>query len=120
MESEKSIMNRCLVKLSTLPGVRVWRNNTGALRDSNGQLVRFGLPGSGDIIGLRSIVITPEMVGQTIGQFLAVETKRPGGKQTEQQEKFESMVVSLGGVYVLATNPDEAMAAFSKGDSHDK
>jgi hypothetical protein len=39
---EANILNACLVALSEA-GCTVWRNNTGAIPDRTGRLVRFGL-----------------------------------------------------------------------------
>jgi hypothetical protein len=122
MNPETIIQNKCLLDLSELPGVRVWRNNTGTLRDINGRPVKYGLVGSGDILGIRVVKITPDMVGKSIGQFLSVEIKVPGKTQSKNQEKFETMVLAHGGLYAVATSPEEAVQAvtdFLKGNDHD-
>lgn len=76
------------------------RNNSGALKDSNGRLVRYGLGNisskqnaaikSSDLIGITTITITPEMVGRKIGVFTAVECKAPGWKPTLKEKSRES------------------------------
>jgi hypothetical protein len=49
--------------------MRLWRNNIG-LAFYQGKYVQYGLaPGSGDLIGFRSVTITPEMVGQRVAVF---------------------------------------------------
>ena len=96
--SETEITKKCLLDLSKQDGVTVWRNNTGALKNQSGQLVRFGLPGSGDILGLKATKITPEMVGKTFGLFISIETKTKTGKQRDQQERFEEMVIKHGAI----------------------
>jgi hypothetical protein len=54
--------------------------NSGALIDQQGRLVRFGLgKGTSDLIGLRSVVVSPEMVGQRLAQFVALEIKTARG-----------------------------------------
>ena len=68
-------------------GIRLWRNNVGVLKDINGRPVRYGLANdsealnktikSSDLIGWRRIVITVEMVGSVIAQFVARECKEP-------------------------------------------
>lgn len=100
---ETPIQQRILLALGALPGVRVSRNNNGALRAPGGRLVRFGVfnPGGGDILGL----MAPN------GRFLAVETKRPGKEPDQQQEKFRDMVIELGGLYVVAHSVEEAVNA---------
>jgi hypothetical protein len=71
--SEHEIQQRIRLACGRGP-VRLWRNNTGALVDRQGRLVRFGLcRGSSDLISLRSLEITPELVGQRIAQFVALE-----------------------------------------------
>lgn len=69
-------------------GARLWRCNTGALTDSRGVPVRFGLANDsaalnkqlkpGDGIGWYPRLITPDMVGDVIAQFLSIEAKRDG------------------------------------------
>ena len=67
-------------------------------------------------IGLQAIRITPDMTGQTVGQFIAVEVKKPGsGRQSDQQKKFQAMVEGFGGRYALTTSPEEAVAALKGG-----
>jgi len=89
---------------------RLWRNNVGALRDARGQLVRYGLcPGSSDLIGLRTIVITPDMVGQRVAVFSAIEVK-DRGRPTEQQQAFITMVQQAGGLAGVARSIPDALS----------
>ena len=93
-------------------GVRLWRNNVGALVDSRGVPVRYGLANdskqvnevckSGDLIGLRPVLIGPQHVGQVIGQFVSRECKRPGWHYTgdaheEAQLNWAQLVTAAGG-----------------------
>ena len=97
---------------ATRLGMRLWRNNVGALRTPSGSYVRFGLANdsaqvnevfkSSDLIGIRLILITPEMVGQTIGQFVAREVKQEDWKYTntdreKAQKAFIDLINELGG-----------------------
>ena len=63
MSNEAYVQNK--IRLAVGSGdVRLFRNNTGALMDQKGRLVKFGLcKGSSDLIGFRSITITQDMVG---------------------------------------------------------
>ena len=95
-------------------GVWLLRNNSGALRDAKGRTVRFGLGNdskavndklkSSDLIGIRVVTVTPDMVGQRIGQFIAVEVKPPdwrgpaGDPHAQAQADFHQLVRSWGGV----------------------
>lgn len=80
--------------------MRVWSNNTGACKDARGQLIRYGLPGSSDILG----VIAPK------GTFLGIEVKTATGRQRPDQKNFEAMVRAMGGLYLLVRSVAEARA----------
>lgn len=106
--SEQAIQQAIRLKLSKGP-VRLFRNNTGALRDERGQLVRYGLcSGSSDLIGFRQVTITPDMVGQQLAVFAAVEVKSPTGRATSEQEAFINMVQHFGGMAGIARSVEEA------------
>lgn len=106
--SEQTIQQRIRLALSR-GAVRLWRNNTGALRDQRGQLVRYGLcQGSSDLIGYRSIEITPDMVGQHIAQFVALEVKSPTGRTTPEQAAFLRLVAEAGGVSGVVRSIEDA------------
>lgn len=108
--SEQAIQQR--IRLACSRGdTRLWRNNTGRLRDERGQLVTFGLcPGSADLIGYRSVTITPDMVGQTLAVFAAVEVKAERGRPTTEQMAFLSHVTAAGGIAGIARSVEEAQA----------
>ena len=108
MLSEQNIQQRIRLACSRGP-TRLWRNNTGKLRDDSGRLVTFGLcPGSSDLIGYRSVTITPEMVGQTVAVFAAVEVKAPRGRPTAEQTAFLDHVSAAGGLAGIARSVEEA------------
>lgn len=106
--SEQQEQQRIRLELSRGP-VRLWRNNTGVLLDRNGRPVQFGLcKGSSDLIGLRSITIGPEHIGQTIAAFVALEVKGPRGRLTAEQEAFLAMVKEMGGLAGVARSVEDA------------
>lgn len=110
MASEQTIQQRIRLALSKGP-VRLFRNNSGALRDERGQLVRYGLcTGSADLIGFRQVEITPDMVGQRLAVFAAVEVKSSTGKATADQEAFITMVKHFGGIAGVVRSVEEAAA----------
>jgi hypothetical protein len=106
--SEHEIQQR--IRLACGRGaVRLWRNNTGALVDQQGRFVRFGLcKGSSDLIGLRSLEITPELVGLRLAQFVALEIKTAQGVLRPEQQAFLRLVQQLGGVAAVCRSVEEA------------
>ena len=106
--SEHEIQQR--IRLACGRGtVRLWRNNTGALVDQQGRFVRFGLcKGSSDLIGLRSLEVTPEMVGQRLAQFVALEVKTVSGTVSTEQRAFLQLVQQLGGLGAVCRSIEEA------------
>lgn len=106
---ETEILQNIRLALGTTPGLTLWRNNTGALRDVMGRLVHYGLcEGSADLIGLRTIIVTPDMVGQPLAVFAAVEVKNERGKPTSQQVNFLQHVRAAGGLAGVARSPEQA------------
>jgi hypothetical protein len=114
--SEQQIQQAIRLKLSQ-GSVRLFRNNTGALRDERGQLVRYGLcQGSADLIGIRTVTITADMVGQQVGVFAAIEVKAPRGRITPEQEAFLAMVRQQGGIAGVARSVEDAQHLLSGGN----
>lgn len=119
MTNESTI--QALVRLEAAArGLALWRNNVGALPDPRGVPVRFGLANdsaavnanvkSADLIGIRPVLITPDMVGRTIGQFLSREVKAPGwvyrGTARElAQLRWIEIVTAHGGDAAFCTGP---------------
>ncbi len=108
--SEHEIQQR--IRLACGRGaVRLWRNNTGALVDQQGRFVRFGLcKGSSDLIGLRSLEVTPEMVGRRLAQFVALEIKTESGTVSTEQRAFLRLVQQLGGLGAVCRSIAQAHA----------
>lgn len=99
MISEAEVQAGVRLAASAVPGVRVWRNNVGSLQDKQGRYVTFGLcKGSSDLVGIRAIKITPDMVGSTIGQFVALEVKTLKGRLAKEQAVFLEMISEYGGL----------------------
>ena len=110
--SESFVQSQVRLALSYAGG-RAWRNNVGALIDERGIPVRYGLANdtkamnkvckSSDLIGIKPIIITDDMVGLKIGQFWARECKhagwKPGAdkKRETAQMNFINLVNAMGG-----------------------
>ena len=89
--SETDIQRRILDLLNRSWCVKhVWRNNVGAFKKS-GRLIRFGISGMSDVLGITSI-----------GSFFAIEIKKPGTRtkpeRAAKQKAFLDIVndTSLG------------------------
>jgi hypothetical protein len=110
-------------------GCILLRNNSGALRDDTGRVVRFGLGNvskqhqdqikSSDLIGITSVVVTSDMVGKRLGIFTAVEVKRKGktllsDKRVRAQKAFIDWVISLGGIAGFAESVEDLKALLGK------
>lgn len=120
--NEANRMRSIMLGLST-PGVRLFRQNVGTgwtgdvtrLKDGailikNPRPLQAGLcKGSSDLIGWRSLTVTPEMVGQKIALFLAVEVKGERGRATDEQRKFIDRVRLDGGLAGIARTVEDAM-----------
>ena len=108
--SEQQTQQQIRLALSRGP-VRLWRNNTGTLLDRQGRPVTFGLcKGSSDLIGLRSVTIGPEHVGQRLAVFVAVEVKSARGRTTAEQGAFIEQVTAMCGLAGVARTVGEAAA----------
>jgi hypothetical protein len=90
-------------------GLRLWRNNIGAVTDERGNFIRYGLANdsaavnrilkSSDLIGIRPVKLSN---GATIGQFVAREIKAPGWKyrgtdREKAQLNFLQFIAAMGG-----------------------
>lgn len=78
-----------------------WRNNSGATKVGN-RFVRYGLPGSPDVICVVK------------GQFIGIEVKGQDkrgvwGKQNENQVKFQQDLEKAGGKYILAKSLNDVI-----------
>ena len=88
---------------------RLFRNNTGTLRDQNGRPVSFGLArGSADLIGWRTVTITPDMVGQQVAVFTSIEVKTATGRLRPEQQQWLDAVQAAGGIAGVARSVEDA------------
>jgi len=67
------------------------------------------LNGTSDLIGFTPIKITPEMVGQTIAVFTAIEVKEPDEKPRKDQIDFINIIKSSGGLAGSAETVEDAL-----------
>ena len=128
-DSETLIQQRVRIEASKR-GWRLFRNNSGvAINPDTGRHIRYGLANeskqqnaeikSSDLIGIRPVVITQDMVGTTIGQFVSLEVKREGWHYTGTprevaQKRWIDMVRSLGGVAGFVSDADAIDTSVNK------
>lgn len=68
--------------------------------------------GSTDLIGIRTVQITPDHVGTKIGQFCAPEAKTPTGRISAEQQNFMDFINHAGGVAGVFRSPEDAVRIF--------
>jgi hypothetical protein len=96
---ESLLQDHIRLALGAIPGLVLFRNNIGTA-EIRGYPVKFGVgnPGGADLIGLWN------------GRFTAVEIKTPVGRQSPDQRKFQHLVESKGGEYVILRSVEDALA----------
>ena len=109
--AETTLQQHIRLALGTHPETRLFRNQVGQLPDPRtGRPVQFGLArGSADVIGWRSVVITPEMVGQRVAIFLSLEVKTETGRLRPEQRNWLRAVQQAGGAAGVVRSVDDAL-----------
>lgn len=118
---EDEVLQRVLLE-SPKQSCSLLRNNSGAFTDSTGRVVRYGLGNtskrinenfkSADLIGITQVVITPDMVGKTVGVFTAIECKNGEWKSKKwdrreaAQQNFIDFIISKGGIAGFVSSVD--------------
>lgn len=109
--AETTLQQQIRLAVGTRSDLRLFRNQVGSLPDPRtGRLVTFGLArGSADLIGWRTVVVTPEMVGQRIAVFTSIEVKTPTGRLAPAQQHWLQAVRTAGGVAGVARSVSDAV-----------
>lgn len=100
-QAHTDLVNRTILEVSMIPGVRVWPNNTGVARaiHDDKRFITFGLKGSSDIIGIMKCA-------SGAGCFLAIECKTGSDIIKKHQKYFCDMITKHGGLYIEARTTD--------------
>lgn len=98
--SEADTVHAILLHWGCHPRLRIARINTGAAVIGQ-RLVRFGVPGTADIVGL----VAPS------GRMVMIECKTARGKQRKAQIVMQRVVTAMGGLYIVARSLADADAA---------
>ena len=75
----------------------------------------MGNPGGGDLLGWRTVEVTPEMVGQRVAVFTSIEVKTRTGKLRPEQEQWLKVVRAAGGIAGVARSVEDAEALVRQG-----
>ena len=113
--SETTLQQQIRLALGQRPDLRLFRNQVGQLPDPrSGRWVQFGLAkGSSDLIGFKTVEITPEMVGEKVAVFTSIEIKTPVGRPTKQQQIWLTAVQNAGGIVGIARSVKDAIKIIS-------
>ena len=131
--SDRPFLNRILLACSRGPA-RLFRNNNGqgwvgkswrcpkdgttVTLSAGDVVVRNARPlhaglceGSGDLIGWRTVEITPEMAGTRIAQFVSLEAKEGSGRLSPEQRNWRDQVLAAGGLALEVRSAEDAEQA---------
>ncbi len=115
--------SQSLIRLSAASAdCPLWRNNSGACKDVNNRMIRYGLGNdskninevwkSSDLIGITPITIQSHHVGRLLGVFTALEIKHSGwngvkNDRERAQMNFLNDVISHGGFGAFCRSSEE-------------
>lgn len=113
--AETTLQQQIRLAVGMRSDLRLFRNQVGSLPDPRtGRLVTFGLAkGSADLIGWRTITITPDMVGRQVAVFTSIEVKTPTGRIRPEQQAWLSTVQQSGGIAGIARSIADATQIIS-------
>ena len=93
------LVKEVLLGIGSDPRIRIWQNNTGVGRSLYTEdVIRFGLEGSPDIVGIH----------RGTGKFCGIEIKTGKAKQSKEQCAFQRMVQEFNGHYLVCRSVAEA------------
>lgn len=123
MKLEEVVQAELRLKIAREGKTHVFRNNSGAMKDATGRVVRYGLANdssrvneeikSHDLIGWTEVVITPDMVGKTVAVFTSIECKKEGwipnlnDKRENAQRKWGEAIIKAGGIARFISDADQ-------------
>ena len=107
-------LSRHLRILASRLEARLFRNQVGHYTIEGGRKITTGLGvGSPDLVGWKTLEITPEMVGKSVAVFAGIEVKSGHRKASPKQESWIAAIRAAGGIACVARNADEVQAVLS-------
>ena len=124
--TEKTLQSQVFLNLNSRSDTRVFRNNVGmgfigtVIADDkntiilkNARRIKFGLrTGSADLIGWKSVIITPDMVGKKIAVILSAEVKAKRGRLSGDQKNWQEQLTKAGGIAKTISCIEDAEAIY--------
>lgn len=103
------VQHPSMLAVGSRPDVLIWRQQSMMVRamDNPERLIRIGLPGMADAGLIVATVVTPDMVGRTIGVAVQAEFKTDEGRQSDAQRNWRHAVEQRGGIYELVRTPEQ-------------
>jgi len=113
-----------ILGLSLVKSLRIFRNNTGMgwigkVVNRTPSTVTLETPrplhaglctGSSDYIGWNITTITPEMIGNKIAVFVAIEFKADSGRASKEQLNFIEQIRKSGGIAGIAKSDKDILS----------
>lgn len=121
-KSEHQIQDEIRLRLGMIDDVTIFRANVGegwtgsnvshsydTVTIKNARRFKTGLPnGFPDLFGIRSVVVTPDMVGKRVALFAFIEVKKPHGRISENQKHMHKFLLDCGAIGGIAHSADES------------
>ncbi len=96
---------------------RLFRNNVGAA-DFDDRRIFYGLgKGTSDLIGWHEVIVGPELLGEKLAVFAAVEVKTKNCRATPAQEEFLALVEKAGGVAKIFREGEDIQKFFKQWEN---
>jgi hypothetical protein len=102
---EADVLNAALRYLAVMK-IPAWRNNSGALKNQRGRLVRFGKKDSADITG----------IDPNTGRRIEIECKAPGEDLRAGQREFLDMINRCYGIGICVHSVEELQEQLKEAD----
>ena len=115
MTREAPVVEAIIKRLNTHEDLLVFKNISGAMQYGD-RCIRAGIlkEGSSDLLVVRRLLITPEMVGSHLARLNVLEVKadlendRTKPSRKVAQARFINTIITMGGAGGFVDNPDDA------------